>query len=150
MKLKLKYFGHLMQKADSLEKTLMLGKIEGKGRRGQQKRWLGSITDSMDMNLSKFGRQWRTEEPGLSMGSQRVTHNLATDQKQILMNYFSFCLSEKFFISSCILNYNLARQSILGFRFSHLALFIYHAIPFLPTKFLQRNQLIALWGFPYI
>ena len=56
MKLKLKYFGHLMQKADSLEKTLMLGKIEGKGRRGQQKRWLGSITDSMDMNLSKFGR----------------------------------------------------------------------------------------------
>ena len=55
MKLKLKYFGHLMQKADSLEKTLMLGKTEGEGRRGQQKkRWLGSITDSMDMNLSKF------------------------------------------------------------------------------------------------
>ena len=55
LKLKLQYFGHLMQTADSLEKTLMLGKIEGKRRRGQQwMRRLYSITDSMDMNLSKF------------------------------------------------------------------------------------------------
>ena len=53
--LKLQYFGHLMQKADSLEKTLMLGRIEGKRRRGQQRmRGLDIITDSMDMNLSKF------------------------------------------------------------------------------------------------
>ena len=53
--LKLLYFGHLMQTADSLGKSLMLGKIESKRRRGQQKmRWLDSITDSMDMNLSKF------------------------------------------------------------------------------------------------
>ena len=51
-KLKLQYFGHLMQRTDSLEKTLMLGKIEGRRRRGQQ-RWLDGITDSMDMNLSK-------------------------------------------------------------------------------------------------
>ena len=52
MKLKLQYFGHLMQRADSLEKTLMLGKIEGRRRRGQQKmRWLDGITDSMDMGL---------------------------------------------------------------------------------------------------
>ena len=54
LKLKLQYFGHLMRRADPLEKTLMLGKIEGKRRRGRQKmRWLDSITDSKDMNLSK-------------------------------------------------------------------------------------------------
>ena len=53
--LNLQYFGHLMQRANSLEKTLMLGKIEGKRRRGQQRmRWLDSITDSLDMNLSKL------------------------------------------------------------------------------------------------
>ena len=55
LKLKLQYFGHLMRRADSLEKTLMLGKIEGKRRRGQQRiRWLDGITDLMDMSLSKL------------------------------------------------------------------------------------------------
>ena len=55
LKLKLQYFGHTMRSTDSLEKTLMLGKIEGRRRRGRQRmRWLDDITDSMDMSLSKF------------------------------------------------------------------------------------------------
>ena len=54
LKLKLQYFGHLMQRADSLEKTLMLGKLEGRRRRGRQRMWLDGITDSMDMSLSEL------------------------------------------------------------------------------------------------
>ena len=54
LKLKLQHFGHLMQRADSLEKTLMLGKIEGRRRRGERTRWLDSSTDSIDVSLSKL------------------------------------------------------------------------------------------------
>ena len=64
LKLKFQYIGHLMQTADSMEKTLMLGKIEGRRRRGQQRmRRLGSITDSMDMSLSKLWEMVKGREP---------------------------------------------------------------------------------------
>ena len=66
LKLKLQYFGQLVWRAVSLEKTLMLGKTEGRKRRGRQRmRWLDSITDSVDMNLSKLQRQWRTGNSGV-------------------------------------------------------------------------------------
>ena len=66
MKLKLQYFGHLMQRADSLEKTLMLGKIESRKKRVWQKmRLLDGITDSMDMSVSSLWKRWRTGKPGV-------------------------------------------------------------------------------------
>ena len=89
LKLNLQYFGHLMQKANSLEKTLKLGEIEGRRRRGQQRmRWLDSITDSKHMSLTQWtlspGREWRTGNLGVLqiMGLQRVRQDLVTEQQQ--------------------------------------------------------------------
>ena len=71
--LKLQYFGHLMQRANSLEKTLMLGKIEGKRRRQQKTKWLDSITDSMGMNLSKLWEIVKDREGWCAIRSQSQT-----------------------------------------------------------------------------
>ena len=82
LKLKLQYFGHLMRRTDSLEKTLMLGKIEGRRRRGWQRmRWLDGITDLMTWVWVNSRSWWWTGRPGMLrfMGSQRVGHDWATE-----------------------------------------------------------------------
>ena len=79
LKLKLQYFGHLMRRVDSLEKTLMLGKIEGRKRGRQRMRWLDSITDSMDVNLSGLRelvmdrKAWRAVIHGFAKSQTRLS-----------------------------------------------------------------------------
>ena len=85
LKLKFQYFGHVMQRVDSLEKTMMLGKIEGSKRRGQQRmQWLDGIPSSMALSLNRLWEIMKDRESGVlqSLGSQRVGHNLAIEQQQ--------------------------------------------------------------------
>ena len=82
VKLKLQYFGHLMQRVDSLEKTLLLGGFGGRRRRGRQRmRWLDGFTDLMDVSLSELSSWWWIGRPGMLrfMGSQGVGHDWATE-----------------------------------------------------------------------
>ena len=112
LKLKLKFFDHLMQRADSLEKTLMLGKIEGRRKRGWQRtKWLDGITDSMDMSLSTSGIRWRTGKPGVLqfMGSQRFRQGWETEQQHRMnFSHYNFCHQ--------IQNQVKSIKNIMGFR----------------------------------
>ena len=106
LKLKLQYFGHLMWRADTFEKTLMLEKIEGRRRRGRQRvRWLDGITDSMDMVLVDSVSWWWTGRPGMLwfMGLQRVKHDWATELKW----------TEKSTLLNIVYNHNWIRSIVV-------------------------------------
>ena len=94
LKLKLQYFGHLMRRADSLEKTLMLGKIEGRRRSGRQRmRWLDGITDLLDMNLNKLQEMvrdreaWHAEVPGVTKSQTQLANRTDLKRPEYVRKY---------------------------------------------------------------
>ena len=123
LKLKLQYFGHLMWRADSVEKTLMLGKIEGKRRRGDRG-WHGWMASSTEWTWvwANSGRQWRTGKPGVlqSMESQRVRHDWVTEQQHIYNLTICNLSIWSFNVTALVIAYLCDREQsyLLYWRFS--------------------------------
>ena len=119
LKLKLQSFGHLIGRSSSFKKTLMLGKIEGRRRRGQRAIWLDGITNSMGRSVSNSVKQ-RTERPGVqqSMVLQRVGDDWVTEQEQQICSVISESLRLHVLLPSCLLSIEFSRQKYQsGFPF---------------------------------
>ena len=125
LKLKLQYFGHPMWTADSSEKSLMMGRIEGRRRRGRQRmRWLDGITDAMDMNLGQLRRCWETERPAI--GVQRVGHDWVTEQHlkgNVLLpaSHLLPCLEQKTITETSLYKWNKRHREGKWLAQGHLA-----------------------------
>ena len=151
LKLKLQSFGHLMRRTDSLEKTLMLGKIEGRRRRGWQSiRWLDGITESTDMIWASSGGWWRIGKPGVLqfLWLQRVWHDWATELNldQLIAHYISFYLLGHV---SCFPFRLLDINSWLIFIFFLWILWMFYSSVFWPPFFQMRSLLLILLLFSF-